>query len=89
MFGVIKGAAFALAITFLAAGSTSAANVPESTDPIKVIKNDWTGQLFSTEVLGSLLKKMGYNIEYVSAGALPQHPRNCPRQSSCPDRSMD
>ena len=74
MFGVIKGAAFALAITFLAAGSASAANVPESTDPIKVIKNDWTGQLFSTEVLGSLLKKMGYNIEYVSAGALPQHP---------------
>ena len=51
-----------------------AASVPESSDPIKVIKNDWTGQLFSTEVVGELLKEMGYNIEYVSAGALPQHP---------------
>jgi len=31
-----------------------AASVPESSDPIKVIKNDWTGQLFSTEVVGEL-----------------------------------
>ena len=71
---LIKSLALATAMTFLVAGGVSAANVPESTDPIKVIKNDWTGQLFSTEVLGGLLQKMGYNIEYVSAGALPQHP---------------
>ena len=71
---LIKSLALATAMTFLAAGGVFAANVPESTDPIKVIKNDWTGQLFSTEVLGGLLQKMGYNIEYVSAGALPQHP---------------
>ena len=51
-----------------------AGNVPESTDPIKVINNDWTGQLFSTAIVGGLLQEMGYNIEYVSAGALPQHP---------------
>ena len=48
-------------------------SVPESSDPIKVILNDWTGQHFSTYVAGGLLEKMGYNIEYVSAGALPQH----------------
>ena len=51
-----------------------AGNIPESTDPIKVINNDWTGQLFSTAIAGTLLQEMGYNIEYVSAGALPQHP---------------
>jgi glycine betaine/proline transport system substrate-binding protein len=71
---LFKSLALATAMTFLVVGGASAANVPESTDPIKVIKNDWTGQLFSTEVLGGLLQKMGYNIEYVSAGALPQHP---------------
>jgi glycine betaine/proline transport system substrate-binding protein len=54
-------------------GVATAANVPESTDPIKVIMNDWTGQHVSTKIAGELLKKMGYNIEYVSAGALPQH----------------
>jgi glycine betaine/proline transport system substrate-binding protein len=36
--------------------------------------NDWTGQHVSTKIAGALLQKMGYNIEYVSAGALPQHP---------------
>ena len=66
---LFKSLALATAMTFLVVGGASAANVPESTDPIKVIKNDWTGQLFSTEVLGGLLQKMGYNIEYVSAGA--------------------
>ncbi|MCY3769220.1 MAG: ABC transporter substrate-binding protein [Gammaproteobacteria bacterium] len=54
-------------------GTTVSADVPESSDPIKVILNDWTGQLFSAKVAGGLLEKMGYNIEYVSAGALPQH----------------
>ena len=54
-------------------GATLAENVPESPDVIKVILNDWTGQHFSTLVAGTLLEKMGYNIEYVSAGALPQH----------------
>ena len=67
-------------------GVAIAGNVPESSDPIKVIKNDWTGQLFSTDVVGELLKEMGYNIEYVSAGALPQHPRN---RTSSSNGSLD
>lgn len=57
----------------IAASGVASAAVPESEDPIKVILNDWTGQHFSTKVAGSLLQEMGYNIEYVSAGALPQH----------------
>ena len=64
-------AAIAMAATM--ATGTALADVPESDDPIKVILNDWTGQHVSTKIAGELLKKMGYNIEYVSAGALPQH----------------
>ncbi|OSQ57018.1 glycine/betaine ABC transporter substrate-binding protein [Marivita cryptomonadis] len=65
-----QGAALALLVS---GGAAIAADVPESDDPIKVILNDWTGQHFSTYVAGELLQKMGYTIEYVSAGALPQH----------------
>jgi len=74
MFKSLKMVALAATMIFSTGHLAFAANVPESSDPIKVIKNDWTGQLFSTEVIGSLLERMGYNIEYVSAGALPQHP---------------
>lgn len=74
MFKKCKIVALAASMVFSVSGMALAGNVPESLDPIKVIKNDWTGQLFSTEVVGELLKEMGYNIEYVSAGALPQHP---------------
>ena len=58
----------------LAIGNAAAGNVPESDDPIRVVVNDWTGQHISTYIAGTLLKKMGYNVEYVTAGALPQHP---------------
>ena len=71
MFKIVNRLALATVITALAASGAFASTIPESQDPIKVIKNDWTGQLFSTEVLGRMLQKMGYNIEYVSAGALP------------------
>ena len=61
-------------IAIATSGAAVSADVPESSDPIKVIMNDWTGQHVSTKIAGALLEKMGYNIEYVSAGALPQHP---------------
>ena len=74
MFNLSKVASLA-AVTVLAfGGAVSAGNVPETDEPIKVIMNDWTGQHVSTKIAGALLQKMGYNIEYVSAGALPQHP---------------
>ena len=73
----MKFKSIAIATSLLAASSLStlihAADIPENSDPIKVILNDWTGQHFSTKVAGNLLEEMGYNIEYVSAGALPQH----------------
>lgn len=66
-------AAGALAMTFTI-NAANAGNVPESADPIKIVLNDWTGQHLSTYIAGNLLQGMGYNVEYVTAGALPQHP---------------
>ena len=72
---IIKAAlaASTLAAAAAAAGTALAQDIPESSDPIKVVLNDWTGQLFSSNVAGLLLQEMGYTVEYVSAGALPQH----------------
>ena len=52
--------------------SVSAADIPESADPIKLTINEWTGQHVTTYVAGEILKKMGYNVEYVTAGYYPQ-----------------
>lgn len=73
MLNFTKAASLAAFTLFASTGLSVAADIPESDDAIKVILNDWTGQHFSTYVAGGLLEKMGYNIEYVSAGALPQH----------------
>ncbi len=50
----------------------SHAAIPESKDPIKLAINEWTGQHISTHVAGEILKRMGYNVEYVTAGYYPQ-----------------
>ena len=70
----ISKAAALFVFASMVGGHAVAADIPESDDPIKVILNDWTGQHISTKIAGELLKEMGYNIEYVSAGAIPQHP---------------
>ena len=44
----------------------------ESTDPIKLTLHDWTGQLITTQLMGEVLKKAGYNVEYVQADYLAQ-----------------
>jgi glycine betaine/proline transport system substrate-binding protein len=44
----------------------------ESDDPIKLTLHDWTGQLITTQIMGEVLKKAGYNIDYVQADYLAQ-----------------
>ena len=44
----------------------------ESNDPIKLTLHDWSGQLINTRILGSILQKAGYNIEYVQADYIAQ-----------------
>lgn len=62
----------ALAIAAALVGTTAArAEVPESTDPIKLAVLEWTGQHISVFIAGEILSRMGYNVEYVAAGAFP------------------
>ncbi len=44
----------------------------ESSDPIRLTLHDWTGQLITTEIMGEVLKRAGYNVEYVQADYLAQ-----------------
>ncbi len=64
--------AVAITALSLATPSVTLADVPESPDPIKIAVNEWTGQVLSANIAAEILKKMGYNVELVIAGALPQ-----------------
>ncbi|MCB1503248.1 MAG: ABC transporter substrate-binding protein [Bauldia sp.] len=44
----------------------------ESQDPIKITLHDWTGQFITSKIMGEVLKKAGYNVEYVQADYLAQ-----------------
>ena len=41
----------------MSANLAFSANIPESSDPIKIVINDWTGQHVSTKIAGEVLKK--------------------------------
>ncbi|MCK0208914.1 ABC transporter substrate-binding protein [Starkeya koreensis] len=67
---VSRLAAASLVALGLAAG-TAQAKV-ESNDPIKITLHDWTGELISARIIGEVLKKAGYNVDYVQADYLAQ-----------------
>ena len=64
----IRSTLFACGFAMAGAMSASA----QSSDAIKIAINEWTGQHISAHVTGELLKKAGYKVEYVTAGAVPQ-----------------
>ena len=68
----LTGSAAAGAIAALVAMQGASAQIPESNEPIKLAMNEWTGQHISTVVAGEVLKRMGYTVEYVTAGYYPQ-----------------
>jgi glycine betaine/proline transport system substrate-binding protein len=70
MRGGLRISVCALALVASAAGAAMAA--PESDDPIKITLHDWTGQLLSAHIMGDVLTKAGYNVEYVQADYLAQ-----------------
>jgi len=69
MAGALAGMLAAAAV-----GLTSVAAMAEveSRDPIKLTLHDWTGQFITTKIMGEVLKKAGYNIEYVQADYIAQ-----------------
>jgi glycine betaine/proline transport system substrate-binding protein len=62
---MMLSAALAASVSVFAVMSTASAEVPESSDPIKIVTNNWTSQLVLAHVVGDLLADMGYNVEYV------------------------
>ncbi len=66
------GAATAITALSLTALSTASFAEVESKDPIKLTLHDWTGQFITTRIMGSVLKKAGYNVEYVQADYIAQ-----------------
>ena len=61
-----------LVISVLMSLTMSATAAVESTDPIKLTLHDWTGQYLTTTIMGEVLKKAGYNIDYVQADYIAQ-----------------
>ncbi|TPL23481.1 glycine/betaine ABC transporter substrate-binding protein [Mesorhizobium sp. B2-4-9] len=67
-------ASAALATTLMAMGlgSAQAAEMGAKDEPIKIVMAEWTGQHVTTRIVGTILQRMGYKIEYVTAGGYPQ-----------------
>ena len=67
---------FARAVLFgtaLTVASSCAALAEDSSDPIKIITNNWTSQLVLANVVGQILQAQGYNIEYKSSDTQLQY----------------
>lgn len=62
---LLLSTACAALITGMATLSPVDAAAPESSDPIKIVTNNWTSQLVLANVVGKVLQTMGYNVDYV------------------------
>jgi glycine betaine/proline transport system substrate-binding protein len=60
------------ALAVATAIAVSPVSAVESQDPIKLTLHDWTGQLITTRIMGEVLIKAGYNIDYVQADYIAQ-----------------
>lgn len=68
-----RGISAAALTAALALGmSVQSAELGDTSKPIKLAINEWTGQHISTLVAGEILKRMGYKVDYVTAGYFPQ-----------------
>ena len=64
--GLLAAAVVALPLT------AKAADLGAKDQPIKLAINEWTGEHVTTHVAGQILEKMGYKVQYVTAGSYPQ-----------------
>ncbi|WP_237684811.1 ABC transporter substrate-binding protein [Szabonella alba] len=60
------------AASLLALLSAGGALAQDSSDPVRLTLHDWTGQLITTQLMGSVLQKAGLTVEYVQADYLAQ-----------------
>ena len=68
----LAGATLALAACAGWATVASAADLGAKDETIKLAMLEWTGQHVSTHIAGQLLQKLGYKVEYVTAGSFPE-----------------
>ena len=68
---IILGAIGYTAIAGMAP-QASAAPLGAVNEPIKMAILEWTGQHVTSHIVGQLLVKMGYKVDYVTAGNFPQ-----------------
>jgi glycine betaine/proline transport system substrate-binding protein len=68
---MLQSAGLALAI-LAGALPAGAADLGAKDEPIKLAMLEWTGSHISTHIAGQLLQKLGYKVEYVTAGNFPQ-----------------
>jgi glycine betaine/proline transport system substrate-binding protein len=61
-----------IALSLAIAGSAAAKPLGDADAPITIALNEWTGQNLTAHIAGRLLEKLGYKVEYVTAGTLPQ-----------------
>ncbi|MCC5968514.1 MAG: ABC transporter substrate-binding protein [Pararhodobacter sp.] len=59
-------------ITIAAALGLAFAATSAQADTIRIPLNDWTGQNLTAQIAGKLLERIGHDVEYVTAGAVPQ-----------------
>lgn len=55
-----------MALAGLCISSFAIAESPRSTDPIRIVTNDWTSQVVLSHVTGEIFTDMGYRVEYSS-----------------------
>lgn len=68
-----RNIAVGVALAAMMAGTAGQAADPgDVDDPIKLVILEWTGAHVTTHVAGQLLEKLGYTVEYVTAGNYPQ-----------------
>lgn len=65
---VLTGGACAALLSLT--GLPLAMAAPESNDPIKIALFDWTSVNLNAKILGGILTKLGYNVEYPTADYL-------------------
>jgi glycine betaine/proline transport system substrate-binding protein len=69
---LLRVAGAMMAIQLATTGIGHSAELGAKDEPIKLAMLEWTGAHVTTHVAGQLLEKLGYKVEYVTAGNFPQ-----------------
>ena len=72
--GLLMAAVLPISVSLTVMPSNAMAQTPESNDPIKVALHEWTGGVFTAQLMVRLLGEMGYNAEVIPIDASSIYP---------------